>query len=105
MGAYAHGAHALAIIAARRLDSYTPSRAVITTWIGGVLWGPTITPRQTWNLASSTLVWQDGHWLLANNHIAGIAPVPSIVYVDGTNNQAAAFSVLTGMSAPFYGAG
>jgi hypothetical protein len=32
--------------------------------------------------------------------------VPTIVYVDGNNNQSAAFDTrLAGMTAPFYGAG
>lgn len=105
MGAYAAGAHAIALVGARRLDSYTPAKASVTTWLSGVLWGPTLSPRQTWNLVSTTLTWQDGRWLVSNNHIAGTAPVPSIVYVNGTNNQAAAFSALNGMSAPYYGSG
>jgi hypothetical protein len=34
------------------------------------------------------------------------APVPSVVFVDGHNNQSGAFDDrLAGMTAPFYGAG
>lgn len=105
MRAYATGAHAIALVGARRLNSYTPAKASVTTWLGGVLWGPTLSPRQTWNLVSTTLAWQGGRWLVTNNHIAGSAPVPSIVYINGTNNQAAAFSALNGMSGPYYGTG
>jgi len=66
--------------------------------------GPTLAPEQTWNLINSTLVWRDGRWLLAQLHIdTTAAPVPSIVYVDGDNNTAAAFNALNGMTAPFYG--
>ena len=34
------------------------------------------------------------------------APVPSVVFVDGPNNQSGVFDTrLAGMTAPFYGAG
>jgi hypothetical protein len=102
--AYAAGARALAVVGARRLDSYSRQRATLTTWVGAFLWGPTLAPEQTWNLINSTLVWRDGRWLLAQLHIdTTAAPVPSIVYVDGDNNTAAAFNALNGMTAPFYG--
>jgi hypothetical protein len=103
---YADGGHALAVIAARRIDTYTPLRVTLTTWLGGFVWGPTFTPRQTWDLVNTTLVWRDGRWLTAAmNTQATPAPVPSIVYVDGNNNQSPAFNALNGMTAPFYGAG
>jgi hypothetical protein len=106
MSDYAAGARALAVIGARRLDSYSPARARITTWLAGFLWGPTLAPEQTWNLVGTTLVWRQRRWLLAQVHVeATPAPVPSIVYVDGHNHQAGAFSALDGMTAPFYGAG
>lgn len=35
MSNYAQGGRGIAIIAARRLDSYTPQRATITSWLGG----------------------------------------------------------------------
>jgi hypothetical protein len=106
MSAYAAGAHALSVVGARRLDSYRPAMATVTTWLAGFVWGPTLAPQQTWNLVDSTLVWQHGHWLLAALHVESTpAPVPSIVYIDGDNNRAAAFNALDGMTAPFYGAG
>jgi hypothetical protein len=105
MSAYAAGAHALAVVGARRLDSYNPTRATVTTWLGGFVWGPTLQPQQTWNLVQTTLVWQDGRWLLAQLHVEQTpAPVPSIVYVNGANNTASAFTALYGMTAPYYGA-
>lgn len=52
------------------------------------------------------LRWQTGRWLVvASNVDATPAPVPSIVYVEGADDQAAAFARLAGMSAPFYGTG
>jgi len=106
MSAYAAGAHALSVVGARRLDTYSPARATATTWLAGFVWGPTLAPRQTWNLVDSTLVWQHGRWLLAALHVQSTpAPVPSIVYVEAHNNRAAAFDALDGMTAPFYGAG
>jgi hypothetical protein len=106
MRAYAAGARALAVVGARRLDSYSATRATITTWLAGFVWGPTLPPEQTWNLIDTTLIWQNGRWLLGSVHVdAAPAPVPSIVYVEHNNNQAAAFNALNGMTAPFYGAG
>jgi hypothetical protein len=106
ISAYTAGARALAVVGARRLDSYSRARASVTTWLAGFVWGPTLQPRQTWNLVNSKLVWHDGRWLLAQVNVeATPAPVPSIVYVDGNNNRAAAFNALDGMTAPFYGAG
>jgi len=104
--AYSAGARAIAVVGARRLDSYSPQRATLTTWVGAFLWGPTLAPEQTWNLINSTLVWRDSRWLLAQLHVDTTpAPVPSIVYVDGDNNTATAFNALNGMTAPFYGTG
>ena len=37
---YAQGGRAVAVIAARRLDRYTPGRATVTSWLGGFVWGP-----------------------------------------------------------------
>ena len=104
---YARGGRAVAVIAARRLDRYTPGRATVTSWLGGFVWGPGLSPRQSWNLVNTTLVWRRGHWLVGSmttEHAP--APVPSVVFVDGHNNQAAVFDArLAGMTAPFYGAG
>ncbi len=103
---YREGGRGIAVIAARRLDSYTPQQATITSWLGGFVWGPHLAPRQTWNLIDTTLHWQQGRWLvLSSDTDATPAPVPSIVYVDGDNDQAAAFARLSGMTAPFYGTG
>lgn len=106
MRAYVAGARALAVVGARRLDSYLPTRATITTWLAGFVWGPTLQPQQTWNLVDTTLVWRHGRWLLARVQVESTpAPVPSIVYIDGNNNHVSAFTALDGMTAPFYGAG
>ena len=52
MSNYRAGGHAIAVIAARRLDDYSAARATITTWLGGIEWGPTFAPRQSWNLVA-----------------------------------------------------
>jgi hypothetical protein len=104
---YAQGGRAVAVIAARRLDHYTPGRATVTSWLGGFVWGPGLSPRQSWNLVGTTLIWRAGRWLVASMSTERMpAPVPSVVFVDGRNNQSAAFDArLAGMTAPFYGAG
>ena len=104
---YAQGGRAVAVIAARRLERYTPARASVTSWLGGFVWGPGLSPRQSWNLVNTTLSWQHGRWLVSSmNTERTPAPVPSVVFVDGNNNQSGAFDAgLVGMSAPFYGAG
>jgi hypothetical protein len=104
---YARGGRAVAVIAARRLDDYTPDRAKVSSWLGGFVWGPALSPRQSWNLVDTTLLWRRGRWLVASMSTERApAPVPSVVFVDGHNNQSGAFDDrLAGMTAPFYGAG
>jgi hypothetical protein len=103
---YTQGGRGLALVAARRLDSYTPSSATVTSWLAGFVWGPHLTPRQSWNLVDTTLVWSSGRWLVVSSQTDPTpAPVPAIVYVAAGNDAAAAFSRLAGMTAPFYGSG
>jgi hypothetical protein len=104
MSNFRQGGRGIAVVAARRLDSYTLQWATVTSWLGGVVWGPRLPPRQTWNLVDTTLQWQAGRWLLeASNPDPSAAPVPSIVYVDGGNDRVGAFARLAGMTGPFYG--
>jgi hypothetical protein len=106
MSNYEVGGRGLAVVAARRLDGYSPTGARITSWLGGFVWGPHLSPRQSWNLIETTLRWQSGRWLVvAMDTSATPAPVPAVVYVDGANDQAQAFARLNGMSAPDYGSG
>jgi hypothetical protein len=106
MGNYSEGGRGLAVVAARRLDRYTPSSATVTSWLAGFVWGPRVSPRQSWNLVDTTLVWRSGRWLVASSQTDGTpAPAPAIVYLDGHNDSLAAFSELAGMTAPFYGSG
>ena len=103
---YAQGGRGLALVAARRLDSYTPAEATVTSWLAGLVWGPHLPPRQSWDLVDTTLEWSSGRWLVASSRVDPVpAPVPAIVYVRGANDRAAAFARLSGMSTPFYGAG
>jgi hypothetical protein len=105
LAAYRDGARAIAIVAARRLDSYTPNQATITSWLAGFLWGPHTPPRQSWNLVDTTLRWQSGRWLVDSEDVdAASAPVPSRVYLAAGNDRYEAFARLDGMSPPFYGA-
>jgi hypothetical protein len=104
LAAYREGARAIAIVAARRLDSYTPAQATITSWLAGFLWGPHTPPRQSWNLIDTTLRWRAGRWLVISEDVnATPAPVPSRVYLKAGNDRYEAFARLAGMSPPFYG--
>jgi hypothetical protein len=106
MNNYGEGGRGLALVAARRLDSYTPTSATVTSWLAGFVWGPHVPPRQSWNLVDTTLTWSSGRWLVVSSQTDPTpAPVPAIVYVDGRNAGVAAFSRLAGMTAPFYGSG
>jgi len=102
---YREGGHGLALIAAHRLVQYTRSSASVTSWLAGIVWGPNLTPRQTWNIVQALLAWRDGRWLIASIQVTTTAaPVPAVVYVQGENDRASAFDrVLAGMSAPLYG--
>jgi hypothetical protein len=103
---YQQGGRGIAVVAARRLDSYTRSLATVTTWLGGFVWGPHLSPRQSWNLVETTLRWHAGRWLvLSSNTDPTPAPVPSVVYLNGRNDRAPAFQRLADMTAPFYGTG
>jgi hypothetical protein len=103
---YAQGGRAVAVVAARRLDRYTPGRATVTSWLGGFVWGPGLSPRQSWNLVDTTLIWRRGRWLVGSMNTEHTpAPVPSVVFVNGHNNQSSTFNARLGdMTAPFYGA-
>ncbi len=107
MSNYRAGGHAIAVGAARRLDGYSAAAATIATWLEGVEWGPTLVPRQSWNLVQTDLTWQHGRWLVASSNTMNLpAPAPSIVFVQGANNQSSAFQArLSGMTAPYYGTG
>ncbi|MGA2321560.1 MAG: hypothetical protein ABSG95_12600 [Solirubrobacteraceae bacterium] len=103
---YRRGGHGIAVIAARRLDTYTPMAATVTSWLAGFVWGPALPPRQSWNLVDTTLRWQAGRWLVVSSDTDPTpAPVPSVVYVSAANDQSPAFGRLAGMTAPFYGTG
>jgi hypothetical protein len=106
MNNYGEGGRGLAVVAARRLDSYTPASAMITSWLAGFVWGPHLPPRQSWNLVDTTLAWNSGRWLVVSSQTDPTpAPVPAIVFLDGHNGSSAAFSRLAGMTTPFYGSG
>jgi hypothetical protein len=106
MGNYGEGGRGLAIVAARRLDHYTRSSATVTSWLAGFVWGPHVSPTQSWTLVDTTLIWRSGRWLVVSSQTDPTpAPAPAIVYADGHNDSLAAFSALAGMTAPFYGSG
>jgi hypothetical protein len=102
---YEAGGRALAIIAARRLDTYSEDRAVVTTWRSGVLWGPAERPAARWFLSETELQWDGQRWLVAKMDDARrAAPSPILKYRDRESTRTSAFErELRGMTAPTYG--
>jgi hypothetical protein len=106
MANYAEGGRGIAVVAARRLDGYSAQTATITSWLAGFVWGPHMSPRQSWNLVDTTLRWQSGRWLVVSSATDSTpAPVPSVVYLEGSNDRTPAFARLAGMTAPYYAGG
>jgi hypothetical protein len=105
---YAAGGSAVALIGARRLDTYDGTRAQVTTWLGGVVWGPSRRSTQRWQLVETDLRWDGQKWLVERMRPAARpAPAPAVTRAD----DASSFERLTfdrelrGMTAPVYGAG
>lgn len=104
---YEAGGRGVALVAARRLDTYSDSRAMITTWLGGFSWGPKKKPGQTWYLTESTLRWDGQRWLVEKiDTAARPAPAPTNVgYDDKSALTTPTFDrELRGMTGPLYGA-
>ena len=103
---YAAGGRGLAIVAARRLDTYDGTRAEVTTWTGGFNWGPQQRPGQRWFLTETTLRWDGQRWRIETMHEAERpAPAPARVgYDDAASLKTETFDrELRGMTAPTYG--
>jgi hypothetical protein len=103
---YAEGGGAVALIGARRLDTYDGSDAQVTTWLGGVVWGPSRRPTQRWQLVETDLRWDGQRWLVERMRPAErSAPAPAVTKADDTSayDRATFERELRGMTAPTYG--
>jgi hypothetical protein len=105
VAAYKNGRTGVAVMAARRLDAYTGGRAQVTTWRGGVVWGPTDKPFSQWFLTETGLIWDGQRWLVEKiDDTQRPAPAPPIRYQDREALRVATFDrELRGMTAPVYG--
>ena len=103
---YRNGRKGLAIVAARRLDSYSADRADVTTWRAGVVWSATSEPFTQWFLTETQLQWDGERWRVAKTDDSRrTAPAPPIRYEDRDGLRSETFDrELRGMRAPFYGA-
>jgi hypothetical protein len=104
---YAEGGAAVALVGARRLDTYDGSRAQVTTWLGGVVWGPSRRPTQRWQLVETDLRWDGQRWLVQRMRPARrSAPAPAVTKADDTAayDRSTFERELRGMTAPTYGA-
>lgn len=104
---YAAGRKGLALVAARRLDSYTGARAHVTTWTAGISWGPGRAAGQRWFFTETTLGWSGDRWRVEHiDESERSAPTPGVVrYSDKAALSREAFErELDGMTAPTYGA-
>jgi hypothetical protein len=105
VAAYEGGRRAVAVVAARRLDSFGRDRAKVTTWRAGVVWSSTDKPFSQWFLTQTQLRWNGQQWLVERiDDVRRPAPAPPIRYQDRASLRAATFEKeLRGMSAPIYG--
>lgn len=106
---YAAGAKAVAIIAARRINSYDNQRAETTTWAGFMRWGPSVDALQAWQLTEVTLEWREDRWRVSKlRSVVDERPVPAPTqvqsYSDESRTRGAFERELRGMTAPQYGA-
>jgi hypothetical protein len=103
---YAEGGGAVALIGARRLDTYDGSQAQVTTWLGGVVWGPSRRPTQRWQLVETDLRWNGQRWLVGRMRPADrTAPAPAVTRADDPSayERSTFERELRGMTAPTYG--
>jgi hypothetical protein len=104
---YAQGGRGLGVVGARRLDTYDGTTATVTSWSGGIVWGPSEKPKQRWFLVETSLRWDGDRWRVTDMEEASRpAPAPAIVAYDEDDAlKAATFDrELRGMTAPIYGA-
>lgn len=103
---YKNGRKGVAIVAARRLDTYGEDEAEVTTWRAGVVWSASSKPFTQWFLTETELNWDGQRWLVAKSDDASrVAPAPPIRYQDREALQSDTFDrELRGMMAPIYGA-
>ena len=97
----------MALVAARRLDSYERDQAHVTTWTAGISWGPGRAAGQRWFLTEMTLRWSGDRWRVQRvDESERVAPTPGVVrYSDKAALRRAVFErELDRMTAPTYGA-
>lgn len=106
MDQYAQGRRGLALVAARRLDSYSADAARVTTWTAGISWGPGRPAGQRWYFTETNLRWANDRWRVDSiDEAKRPAPTPGVVrYSDKASLAQGAFDRdLTDMTAPTYG--
>lgn len=107
-GLWARGGHNLSLIGARRLDYYDATRAEVSTWSANIYWGPGRSPKQSWALTQTQLVWSGERWLVTGTTTLPTGgPVPALTpQATSRNDNAASFDAsLRGFTAPVYGVG
>jgi len=104
----AAGGKGIGFVGARRLDSYSPKRAQVTSYTTAVSWGPLVRPAQGWALIVTRLAWSGDRWLVDGLDASPAQPpVPAQFQVApaGAKTAAAFDSALQGMTTPFFGTG
>lgn len=104
---YAAGGAGVGIIGARRLDTYDDARAEVTTWLGGIVWGPEQRSTERWSLIETRLRWDGQRWLVERMRPASrSAPTPAVTKAQDTSAYSSGSfeRELRGMTAPTYGA-
>lgn len=101
------GVRLTAAVAGDRLESYAPGAARVGVWHEVTLWSSSLVPAQHWSLDTVGLIWSGGRWQVASRVVAPAAQTPVPYWVNrapGERTSAALSEMLSGMSAPYYGA-
>lgn len=105
VAAYRNGRQGVAVVAARRLDSFAENRATVMSWRAGAVWSADDKPFSQWFLTKTKLSWNGDRWLVESiDDATQPPPVPPIRYQDRASLQSDTFErELRGMTAPVYG--
>lgn len=100
------GARVIGSVVAQRLESYGAGTARVGLWVVAMYWRGGAVPTQYWSLDELTLHWSADRWRVVSGQDSLPGPVPALIAGPRESRTNAVWDqLLTGMSAPYYGAG